>query len=93
MSVRKRTWTTSKGVTKTAWLVDYVDGQGTRRAKQFERKKEADVFRSAAAVEMRSGVHVADRASITVTAAGKSWMKNGEAAGLERSTMDQRRVD
>ena len=26
MSVRKRSWKTSKGVEKTAWIVDYTDG-------------------------------------------------------------------
>jgi integrase len=91
MSVRKRSWITSKGISKTAWQVDYVDGQGTRRHKQFDRKKEADAFHASAAVEVRHGIHVADRASITVTAAGKLWMQSGEADGLERSTLDQRR--
>jgi integrase len=91
MSVRKRTWSTSKGVTKTAWLVDYVDGQGKRRAKTFDRKKEADAFHATAAVEVRNGIHVADRASITVKQAGQLWLLLGEAAGLERSTLDQRR--
>lgn len=91
MSVRKRTWLTSKGISKTAWLVDYVDGQGKRRAKTFTHKKAADAFHASAAVEVRDGVHVPDRASITVAAAGKLWMQAGEAGGLERSTMDQRR--
>ena len=30
MSVRKRVWTTRKGETKEAWIVDYVDQQGDR---------------------------------------------------------------
>jgi hypothetical protein len=30
MSVRKRAWTTSKGETKEAWIVDYVDQKGER---------------------------------------------------------------
>ena len=30
MSIRKRAWTTSKGIEKTAWMVDYVDAKGTR---------------------------------------------------------------
>ncbi len=29
-SVRKRTWTTGSGETKTAWRVDYVDASGQR---------------------------------------------------------------
>ena len=42
MSVRKRRWTTSKGETKEAWLVDYFDQQGDRIIEIFERKKDAD---------------------------------------------------
>lgn len=30
MSIRKRQWTTGKGVERTAWVVDYVDGKGVR---------------------------------------------------------------
>ncbi len=44
MSVRKRSWTTPKGVEKSAWVVDYVDTQGKRRLKTFAKKKEADQF-------------------------------------------------
>ena len=40
MSVRKRTWTTAKGVEKEAWVVDYLDRSegGQRRLKTFDRK-------------------------------------------------------
>ena len=43
MSIRKRTWTTARGVEKEAWIVDYADGNGARRLKTFSRKKEADL--------------------------------------------------
>lgn len=91
MSVRKRTWTTPKGVEKSAWVVDYVDTKGKRRLKTFAKKKEADQFAATASVEVREGVHVADSATITIEEAGKLWLKTGDAAGLERTTMDQRR--
>jgi integrase len=90
MSVRKRTWTTGKGVEKSAWVVDYTDGKGARRLKSFKLKKEADAFASTAAVEVREGTHVADSASVTVEKAAKFWITSGEAAGLERSTINQR---
>jgi integrase len=61
MSARKREWITSKGATNSAWLVDYVHGHGKRRAKTFDRKKEADAFHITASVEIRDGVHVPDR--------------------------------
>ena len=35
MSVRKRTWTTSKGERKEAWIVDYSDQDGDRHIRSF----------------------------------------------------------
>lgn len=91
MSVRKRTWVNAKGVDKSAWVVDYVDTKGTRRLKTFAKKKDADAFASTAAVEIRDGVHVADRDTVTVAKAGVFWLASANAAGLERSTLDQYR--
>lgn len=91
MSIRKRIWTTGKGVEKTAWVVDYVDTKGKRRLKSFKLKKDADQFEATARVEVREGVHVADRDTVTVTKAGALWIASGEAAGLERSTINQRK--
>lgn len=87
MSIRKRTWTTSKGEQRTAWNVDYVDATGKRRLKTFEKKKDADAFQATAKVEVRAGVHVADSASVTVEKAAKFWITSAEAAGLERTTV------
>ena len=91
MSIRKRTWKTAKGEEKTAWVVDYTDAKGTRRLKTFSKKKEADAFEATAKVEVREGVHVADSASVTVAKAGSLWITSGEGAGLERSTVNQRK--
>ncbi|KAA3500250.1 site-specific integrase [Agrobacterium tumefaciens] len=91
MSVRKREWTTPKGEAKSAWVVDYVDTAGKRRLKTFKLKKQADQFAATATVEVREGTHVADSATVTVEEAGKFWLKSGDAAGLERTSMDQRR--
>ncbi|MDO6963979.1 tyrosine-type recombinase/integrase [Rhizobium alvei] len=91
MSVRKRTWTTPAGDQKSAWVVDYTDMAGKRRLKTFAKKKEADQFAATAAVEVREGVHVADSASVTVAKAGALWIASGETAGLERSTINQRK--
>jgi integrase len=92
MSIRKRTWTTGKGEEKTAWVVDYVDVQGTRRLKTFAKKKDADQFAATAKVEVREGVHVADSASATVKQVGAFWIASAEAAGLERTTIDSYRL-
>ncbi|SFV32289.1 Site-specific recombinase XerD [Devosia crocina] len=87
MSVRKRTWTTPRGVEKTAWAVDYRDGNGVRRLKTFPTKKAADSFAATAHVEVREGLHVADSASATVSQAGKLWLSAATASGLERSSV------
>ena len=94
MSVRKRTWTTAKGVEREAWNVDYVDQSGTRRLKTFKRKKEADAWADSTGVAVREGTHVADSASVTVKAAGDLWIKVAELGDderypLERTTVDQ----
>lgn len=91
MSIRKRTWKTGKGVEKTAWVVDYVDAKGVRRLKTFAKKKDADAFAATASVEVREGVHVADRDTVTVKKAGEFWIATGEGEGLERSTINQRK--
>jgi integrase len=91
MSVRKREWTTRKGVNKEAWVVDYVDLQGKRRLKTFSKKKDADAYAATASVDIRAGLHVADNASATVLAAGKQWIADAERAGLERTTIQQYR--
>lgn len=88
MSVRKREWTTPKGEAKSAWVVDYVDGNGTRRLKTFKLKKQADQFAATATVEVREGTHVADSATVTVEEAGKLWIASTRAAGLERSSIE-----
>lgn len=91
MSVRKRKWTTAKGVEKEAWVVDYVDGKGARRLKTFDRKKEADAFEATATVQIMEGTHVADGASTTIQKAGELWTAAADSAGLERTTTDQYR--
>ncbi len=87
MSVRKRAWTTSKGVEKEAWVVDYVDQANNRRLKTFAKKKAADNFAATANVEIRAGIHTADSVSKTIAEAGRLWLETGDKAGLERSTL------
>jgi integrase len=87
MSIRKREWTTPKGVAKSAWVVDYMDASGTRRLKTFAKKKEADADAATASVKIREGTHVAESASATIEAAGKLWIASAKATGLERATI------
>jgi integrase len=91
MSVRKREWITRKGEQREAWICDYFDAGGTRRLKTFRRKKDADAWSDRTGVAVLEGTHIADSASITVKKASELWLKTCEAAGLERSTLDQYR--
>jgi integrase len=88
MSIRKREWKTPTGEPRTAWLVDYRDQAGTRRAKQFDRKRDADQFLLAAKVEVGKGTHTADSQSITVAKAGERWLARARREGLEQTTID-----
>src|SRR3954447_25844622 len=87
MSIRKRTWKTSKGEPKEAWVVDYVDQAGKRHLKTFARKKEADAYRIAAGHQISQGTHTADRQSITVADAARGWLRSCEAHHLEAATL------
>lgn len=86
-SIRKRTWVTPSGEAKAAWLVDYRDQAGKRRAKQFARKKEAEEYADKARAEVKQGTHTHDRDSITVFVAANLWIAAAEAENLERSTI------
>jgi integrase len=86
MSVRKRTWIGPEGEEKSAWLVDYSDAGGHRRAKTFRLKKDADAFAAQTTVDVRAGVHTADSASITVKEAAALWIVSCEARRLESTT-------
>lgn len=88
MSIRKREWTTPQGELKTAWLVDYRDSAGKRRAKQFARKKDADAFVTTASWEVRQGTHTPDSQSITVAKAAENWLARGHRENLELATLN-----
>jgi integrase len=91
MSVRRRTWTNGDGSQGEAWIVVYRDHAGVRRTKSFDRKREADAYHAEVRVDVRRGVHTADRASTTIAEAGRLWLQTSAAAGLERATVDQYR--
>jgi integrase len=91
VSVRKRSWRTQEGEVKEAWVVDYVDLRGDRHIKTFARKKDADAYHARVAVDVKAGIHTAESQSIPIAEAGQRWIKSGEAAGLERTTLDEYR--
>lgn len=89
MAIRKRAWTAPDGTPKQAWLVDYRDQTGKRRAKQFSRKKDAEAWFTQAGWEVSKGVHTPDSQSVTLATAADLWIKRVQADGRERSTIDQ----
>jgi integrase len=89
MSIRKRTWTSKNGTIGEAWLVDYVDARGKRRARSFRLKKQADSFLQTITAELLGGVHVPAADSVTIEEAARLWKETCERRGLERSTRDQ----
>jgi integrase len=60
-------------------------------SKQRGTRKEADAFLIQARHEVAGGVHTAASKSPTVAAAGEAWIEQGEADGLEPSTIRQYR--
>src|SRR4051794_26750201 len=89
MSVRKRSWKTSKGEKKEAWIVDYTDQAGERHIHTFARKREADEYHATVRVDVRQGVHTAQNKSITVAEAAEDWIASTELNARERSTVAQ----
>jgi integrase len=74
---------------KVTFLVDYVDQEGKRRNKTFEREKDAKEWRDRAVVEIKDGVHTPPADSITVAEAGELWLAQGKTEGLEYGTSRQ----
>ena len=85
-SIRKRSWK-SGGESKTAWICDYADQDGTRRLKTFKTRKEADAWLVQARHQVASGTHTADSASVTVAEAAELWLNRCAVEGLERHTI------
>jgi len=83
MSVRKRLLSDGR----TCWQVDYKDGAGNRRHRQFATKREAEAFHVKARSEVVAGIHTPDSASITVAEAADLWIARCERDELERTTI------
>lgn len=75
-SVWKREWT-HKGVTKSAWCVDY-DFEGKRRRETFKSKKDADAFKRKVEREIDDGLHTPNRDSPTVESVCDEFMRYQE---------------
>ncbi|WP_298196569.1 tyrosine-type recombinase/integrase [Novosphingobium sp.] len=87
MAIRKRAWTLPDGTAKQAWLVDYRDQAGKRRAKQFARKRDAEEWAITAKAEVQRGVHTPDRTSVTIAKASELWLDTVRKNGREPTTV------
>jgi integrase len=90
-SITRRTWRTSRGEQREAWVVRYADQNGRWRLKTFERQRDAKDWQAAALHEVKQRTHVPESTAPTVAAAAEAWIRRGEADGRERSTLAQRR--
>jgi integrase len=92
MSVRKRTWKTESGETRTAYVVQYTTADLDKRNKRkrhiktFDRKKDAEAFHAQVRVDVSKGTHVPSSTSVTVERAGSDWIDS--CADLERTSVD-----
>jgi integrase len=77
-SVRKRSWTSPTGETKTAWFVDYYDSRGDRQRRHFANKKSADAFRISVEGQLATGVYRPDASKLTVKTACEAFLTNCE---------------
>lgn len=84
-TVRKRTLPSGE----IRWQADYVDLKGKRRAKQFEKRKDADAYLVGVRGDLQRGTHVAPGASITVKEAGAIWIERAKRDRLVESTIRQ----
>lgn len=89
MSVRKRTWKTSKGEHREAWLVDYFDQNRSRAVKTFATRTEARAWETSMRVEVREKRHVIASKSLTVAEAGTEWLKAVEHGRDERDPAEK----
>jgi integrase len=89
MAVKKREWTNTDGSTGTAYQVGYNDSSGKWRTKTFNRKKNADAFFETTKREVRLGVHISDRDTVTVRVGCEKWLITCELEGLASATRKQ----
>lgn len=74
-SVRKRKWT-HNGEEREAWVVNYTDQSGKRRLKTFDKKKDADRYRTQVETEIEAGIHTPSYGAMTLADLAELWVKD-----------------
>lgn len=72
---------------KIRWQAAYVDTAGKRRAKQFERKSDAESWLVETRHDIVRGLHTPGSVSPTVKEAGALWIKRCNEKALEAATI------
>jgi integrase len=90
-SVRKRSWRTSTGEEREAWIADFTDQNGARHQPQFARRKDADAWLVRARAQVQGGTYTPDSTSVTIGEACELWLDRAAAEGLEFGTQQQYR--
>ena len=89
--ISARTWNTPSGDRRRAWVLTYQDANGQRHRKQFTKKSDADAERVRVEGQLAGGIHVPDRASMTVEDAARKFLADFQMlvtqGKRERSTM------
>jgi integrase len=86
-TVRKITWTTRKGETRTAWQATYFDQNRKRYRKSFPTRKAADAWLTSTKTEVLHGIHTPDANSVTVVEAAGLWLGYLQTKGVDRTTL------
>lgn len=92
-TVTKRSWMNKRsGKPETRYVLGYADRTGKWRRKQFKTAGAAHAERVRVEGQIATGVHVPDRASLTVGKALDAWLADYQqlvdAGKRERSTLD-----
>ncbi len=77
-SIRKRTWKTAAGESRTGFFVDFYDANGVRGRKLFATRGEAIDFRTSVEGQVRSGTFRADAGRITVKQAADLFLEHAK---------------
>lgn len=85
-SLRKRKWKT-KGETRVAWMVDFVDRDGKRARQQFETRAAADDFRIKVEGDLSRGNYRAQAGSTTVQQAAELFLNHCQSRMARRERM------
>jgi integrase len=87
MAIRERSWITTAGEQRTAWLADFRDASRRRVHRQFSSKPAAEKWLREARVDDDKGVFTPDSTSPTVAEACDTWIAKCIRDELEPTTI------